>query len=216
MPPIIEDVTPLGDGDYVVAGGECMSSIAEKTGNFWETLWNLPANRSVKDGRKDPNVLLPGDRLTIPEIVPKTVRAATGATHVFRRRGVPVFLRVRFLDGDGLPRKGSYAVRVAGQELSGTLDGDGWLVQAVPPAATEATVVLANGMATTLQLGSLDPLQTLGGIRARLLNLGYSGAAREESGLRTAIAQFQSAHKLTMTGVADEATRAALADGFGG
>lgn len=215
MLPIVDDVTPLGSGDYVVADGECVSSVAEKTGHFWQTLWTLPANQAVKEGRKDPNVLLAGDRLTIPEIQPKTLPAATGATHVYRRRGVPVFLRVRFLDGDGAPRKGDYVLHVAGSTIHGTLDAEGWLVQPVPPATTTAVVELANGMSTTLQLGSLDPVQTLAGVRARLLNLGYSGANSGESGLRTALAQFQEDHGLPRSGVADDATRQALVTGFG-
>jgi hypothetical protein len=216
MAPILDETTPLGSGEYVVSDGDCMSSIAEKSGHFWPTLWDLAANKAVRDARADPNVLLPGDRLTVPPIEPKSVAAVSGAKHVFRRRGVPVFLRVRFLDAGGEPRKGlGYKVRVADMEWSGTLDDKGWLVQAVPPGATEAVVELANGMATTLRIGSLDPLRTLDGVRARLENLGYLGANIEESGLRTALENFQSDHDLPVTGLADEATRQALSVGFG-
>ena len=80
---------PVGSGDYVVRAGECIHSIAFDSGHFWETLWNHPDNAAVKSARKNPSLLLEGDRLTVPPIREKQEDCATEARHTFRRKGVP-------------------------------------------------------------------------------------------------------------------------------
>ncbi|HEX7150385.1 MAG TPA: peptidoglycan-binding protein [Thermoanaerobaculia bacterium] len=213
--PLEEEALPAGDAAYIVEQGECLSSIAEKTGHFWQTLWNLPANAAVAEARKDPNVLLPGDRLAIPPIETKTLPAKTGRRHVFRRKGVPSFLRVRFLDAAGEPRADlAWTLKIGGQTQEGKLDADGWLLASVPPSAREATVELA-GRSYVLQLGDLDPLDTTAGIRARLTSLGYPCSAAAGEPLRSVLARFQRDRELEPTGVADDATRAALSSGYG-
>src|SRR5277367_6669086 len=124
---------PVGQGDYVVQQGDCMESIAVNSGFLWQTLWNLPQNAQLKKSR-DPNVLMAGDRVTIPPIRPRKDARATEARHRFQRNGVPSRLRLRFLDDKKKPRSGlAYVLTVDDKTTRGSLDNDGSLDVPISP-----------------------------------------------------------------------------------
>jgi hypothetical protein len=214
---------PVGSGDYVVQSGDCLSSIAERHGHFWQTLWELPANATLRRVRGDPNVLLPGDRLTIPPIHTETRTCATGRRHTFRRRGVPAYLRLQFCVG-GRPRaRAPYALTVDGRAYApADLDAEGRLVVAVPCDARLATIVVGtapDAETYTVQLGVLDPVTELTGIQARLNNLGFDcGPVDGRPGPQTeaALRAFRHAQGLPEDGGADAAARARLLELHGG
>lgn len=83
--------------DYIIAQGDCIDSVAMRHGFFPDTLWNHGANAGLKELRKDPNVLFPGDKLFIPDIQIREVDKANEQRHRFRRKGVPAKLHLRFL-----------------------------------------------------------------------------------------------------------------------
>jgi hypothetical protein len=213
--------SPVGEGDYTVREGECLSSIADATGHFWRRLWDLPANQALKAARADPNVLLPGDRVTVPPLVTKQLEADTGRRHRYRRRGVPEIFHLRFLDPDGRPRAGlSYVLEVGDRTLEGVTDGEGRIEQWIPPGAMEATLTLENEKKRPeiyrLQIGSLDPGGSEAGARARLGNLGFlPDEDAEDADYRKALRAFQIVHDLPATGTLDQKTQAALVQAHG-
>ncbi len=217
MPPENEQATaPVGSGDYVVEEGDCMSSIAVKTGHDWKTVWNDPANEELKRLRKDPSVLMPGDRLTIPPFESKEAACATGKRHVFKRRGVPEKLRIRVVDGTKPRANTPYLLDVDGQPREGVTGGDGTLEVWISPAAKAATLFIDDDV-YELALGFLDPVETRSGAIARLQNLGYLPLGPvEDDRYLDALGGFQSDWKIQVTRELDAATRRKLDDVYSG
>src|SRR5882724_8132013 len=83
--------------DYEVKPGDCVSSIAYSRGFFWETLWNHPSNAALKNARKDPNILNPGDILHIPDLTPNEESCANEQDHAFKLKGVPAKLKLKVM-----------------------------------------------------------------------------------------------------------------------
>lgn len=84
--------------EYKARQGDCISSIAADKGFFWETLWNHPDNAELKKKRGDPNVLMPGDVIQVPEKELRSEKSATDQKHVFKRKSVPAKLRMRLVE----------------------------------------------------------------------------------------------------------------------
>ena len=170
---------PAGSGNYVVQDGECMNSVASQFGFFWETLWNLPENADLKNVRKNPMVICAGDRVTIPEKRIRWAEKPAEAKHTFRRKGVPAKLRLRLMN-EGEPRKSEACqVEIDGIWQTQTTDGDGVLEVPIPPGARRGQVRVGEGEEAAtyeLNLGHLDPFDTIRGVQQRLKNLGlYAG-----------------------------------------
>jgi hypothetical protein len=169
------EVAPVGDGSYVAKQGECIYSIAAKSGHFWKTLWDHPRNRALRDARKVPGVLLPGDRVFVPELDVKTLTLESGKRHRIVLHGESVLLRLRLRDADGEPiAKAKYRMEVAGQELSVTTNDEGYLEAPVPILAESACLTdLLTNECFTLAIGHMDPTGAPSAVRKRLANLGY-------------------------------------------
>ncbi len=202
---------PVGEGNHVVRRGEGIASIAFAKGHFWRTLWNDPANAALREARGVPEVLLPGDRVMVPPLRSKTAEVATGARHVFRRKGVPSRLQVRLV-ADGAPRAGlAYKLYVAGETREGVIDGEGWIREWVPPDAERATLTLADGTSFSLALGTLYPIGDPRGQRQRLTHLDLLARGEDTpTALAQAIERFQRLQGIAVSGRADDETLARL------
>ena len=207
-------------GECIVEEGDCLSTIAEATGHFWQTLWDLPENAALKEARGTPNTLVPGDRVVVPPLRPRVVSCRTGAVHRFRRLGVPAFLRLRFFWG-GKPRANEpYTLALETRTIEGTTDAEGRIAVALPHDAYRGSIAVGSGDSRqeyALRLGTLPPVSEPAGLRRRLRNLGH-GLADDDSddALRRAVISFQTANGLTADGESTPALQAKVVELHGG
>lgn len=201
-----------------VLRGECVISIAYENGFHPHTIWNHPENAELRQLRREPHVLLPGDVVFVPDKRLREEPAHTGTRHVYRRRGVPQWVRIQ-IQRAGRPIAGlGFAIRVdGGAEVRGVTDGDGWLRHPITPNAKLATIQLDGGSGEyRLSLGTLDPIDSPSGLAGRLAALGlYDGPASAEASapaVAAALRGLQAAHGLDPTGTADDPTKTLLRD----
>jgi N-acetylmuramoyl-L-alanine amidase len=210
---------PVGSGNYEVQPGDCLSSIAFEHGFFWKTLWNLGDNAELKRVRKNPDILLPGDQLTVPPIRVKKITGGTNKRHRLQLKGVPAKLRLRFLESGEPLDDEPYVLRIDGEERSGTLDEQGRLEECILPNARIAEIRLGDSDEwIQIPLGTVDPIDEISGVQCRLRNLGFSpGPIDGIFGAKTsaAIRHFQKANDLELTGEPDALTRAKLVEVHG-
>ena len=215
--PTVESVEPAGRGPYVVRAGDCIESIAYKHGHYWKTLWDDPRNEELKQARENPNILLPGDRVSIPRRRRKDDYRAVDQRHRFRRRGVPSRLRLRLM-ADDIPRANlHFSLDVDGVVTEGQTDAEGRIDVPIPPDAQMARLHVDDdgiGAPTEyeLQLGYVVPAGDLLGVQQRLGNLGWACPTDGGMGPETeaALAEFQRNYELEETGQPDDATLAKL------
>jgi N-acetylmuramoyl-L-alanine amidase len=170
----------MPDQRHIAQQGDCIHSLAAMHGHIWQTLWEHPENRHLREIGRTPSQLLPGDEVVIPEVRIKDMDAQTEQTHRYRKKGSLVELRVLVTEF-GLPRKnepchleiGSPANRI--ESATGKTNADGLAVFQLSPNLTRATLVVGTEKDRyELLIGHMDPPDTLSGKHARLENLGYS------------------------------------------
>jgi len=206
--------------NYEVEQGDCISSIAFEHGFFPDTIWNHPNNAALKAKRKDPNVLLPGDIVFVPDKRLKEVPRTTEQLHRFRCKGVPEKLKLQLLL-NGVPRaQVSYKITLEDDlVLSGKTDGQGRLQHSIPPNAKAGKLVVNDEEAYELRLGELNPADDITGIQARLRHLGfYDGPidGQVTAEMEQALQEFQLSAGLEPDGAINEQTVNALKKAYGG
>lgn len=200
---------------HTVKQGDCISSIAANAGFLWSTVWDHPNNSALKTERKDPNTLLPGDDVFVPELEQKVLPRASDSKHTFTVPSVPAKLNVRFLVGDK-PRSGIdfrlFIDNVMVKE--GQTDGDGYVKASILPTVETGKIVLIedqnNEEHYPFTFGSLDPIDTEEGVKERLINLGF-----DVSDLPTALGEFQKKYELSVSNSIDDVTKTKLKEVFG-
>jgi len=209
---VLIETMPEGYIKHVVRKGECMNKLAEQYGFAWDTLWNDPHNGRLQQVRQDPNVLLVGDEVAIPEKRRKEEPGETERLHRFRRKGQPARLVLQFMDDDEPKANAPYKLQIDGKWQQGTTDADGKIDIPLPNDAKRGLLQLEFEGRTEsyrLKLSGLDPFNTISGAQARLKNLGYDVGDVDgelDGPTRAAIREFQAANELAETGELDEAT----------
>lgn len=209
--------------DYTVRQGDTMISIAHAHGyRDWEVIWQHASNAGLREQRADPQVLVPGDVVHVPEKTPKEVEVETNLRHAFVAKVLTARFEAVLRDETGKPLTNCrYHLGVEGQTRQGYTDDEARVGIDLPPDARRGvlkvwvTTPTSRTLTWNLQLGSLEPIDTTAGVQARLSNLGfYQGPIDGELGEDTkrALRDFQVVYGLELTGEADAATRSKLVE----
>jgi len=214
--------------DYIVQQGDYVSKLAAQRGlSDYKTIWDHPQNQELKNLRTTPNVLAPGDKLYIPDLEVRTEARPTDAKHGFVLSGKPLKLRVVIHDMADKPVSGKPCdLKVTGSPDVSPLntDGTGMVEREIKPDAAGGTLKLKDDglpidLDVKLQIGNLDPLDTITGQKGRLNNLGYNaGVLNDEVTLqfRSAVEEFQCDQKLhPLDGDCGPKTQAKLKQAYG-
>ncbi len=210
---------------YTVKQGDCISSIADHFGFFWETLWNDPNNAGLKKKRNNnPNALQPGDTVFIPNKRRREESCSPTNRHTFRVLGVPVRFNLQLLDAEGNPRADiPYTLDIDGKKTQGKTPADGKISETIAPNAKKAVLTLKvpemPDEVHEFQLGHMNPIDNAGGIQGRLKNLGYYHGdihSNLDEATAEAIKAFQKDSGLPETGEMDAATQSIIEARHGG
>ncbi|MFO0839824.1 MAG: hypothetical protein U1D55_15035 [Phycisphaerae bacterium] len=173
------------DGIHKSVEGDTISSIGALYGfTDWENkLWNAGENSQLKTERVNPNTLVPGDQVTIPEKEQKTEPRPTDDWHDFHVVRNKRFLRLKLQTEDGKPMANRPYKIEARPTFRGTFvqqgaatTAEGVIEEEIPHTLLEADLVLPeDNLRCHLQIGYLRPLPMTDPIKSPELNVG--GAA---------------------------------------
>jgi hypothetical protein len=199
---------------YVVAQGDTTSSLAARHGIARDAILGHEHNATLFEKRKNPDILLAGDIVHLPEDPPRNwLPVKLGKANRFQATLHEITLRI------ALPAYASspYSASAEGVTLTGTADANGRIELRVPAHVPLVRVQFsAPAGVVHLHVGHLDPIDSRSGLRQRLTNLGIPvGDEDGDHALRRALAIFQSRHDLDPTGVLDADTRTRLEEKHG-
>ena len=202
--------------NHRVKQGECLSSIAAKYGLDAQSIWLDSANQTLKDLRKTPDILLPGDVLKIPDIDVKKESASSDNKHRYLLKN-RTFLHIKLVVDEHSLAGEEYDICIEDHTTHGTIGGDGKIDMNIPPDASSGHLTIL-GRRFFFDLGNLDPADSVTGIQARLNQLGYrAGAIDNDCGPQTkaCLSAFQKEHDIQVTGEVDNSTIDKIKQAYG-
>jgi Putative peptidoglycan binding domain len=166
-----------------VGQGDTLLSIAYANGvHSWESVWNHARNEALRDKRGNPQVLLAGDKVYVPGLdeLGDATEIDTGKTHTFVLRRPECFFTVYLKDECGEPYAGHrYKLTLGDDVFEGTTSPEGLVGHPAKPDVKTGELVLQRSddpddvCTWSLEVGYLNPPDTVSGVKARLKNLGY-------------------------------------------
>src|SRR5262249_44370257 len=206
---------------HTVAQGEHLSKIARQYGFVdYTTIWDHAQNADLRQKRQNPNVLLPGDRLYIPDKELKSESRSTDRQHAFQIKRQRLKLRLVIEDQYEKPiANAPCELHVESESYQVTTDGSGKIEQEIPTTAETARLIIKSketaldALVIPIKIGHLDPVDERTGQQARLANLGYYTGpidGQENPAFRLAVEEFQCDHGLAVDGVCGSQTQAKL------
>jgi hypothetical protein len=213
--------------NYTVQQGDYTAKLAADAGfGSYKEIWNHPSNAQLKARRKDPNILMPGDQLFIPDKELREELSPTDQRHEFTLIRTELRLRMVLEDIFEKPVAGaSCELTIEGKTIHLTTDGEGKIDEAIPATAHDATLLIQdhqtalNNFQILIKIGNLDPVEEPSGQIARLNNLGYfagdpaKDAEDEDDGetrFRSAVEEFQCDFGLQVDGKCGPITQSKL------
>jgi hypothetical protein len=211
---------------HTVEQGEHLPLIAHKYAfASYLTIWDHPNNADLKEKRRNPNVLFPGDQVFIPDKETKQVEVKAGQFSRFRVKQDKLLLRLVLDQLFGEPLKNAECeVRIDARVKNVVGGDDGTIEIEVPASAGGGELIIKGneqrpeGIVIPFKIGHLDPVEEIPGQVARLNNLGYFAGSTDnidESLLASAVEEFQCDHGLKVDGVCEKATQTKLREVHG-
>ncbi len=171
-----------------VRPGDSLLELAYDGGfETWKKVWDHEANAELRELRKDPQVLLPGDTVVIPDRdSTPTAPCPVDKVHRFRLTRPRAWVNLRMVDDQGQPLPGArYRFVVEGHGHEGTTDEDGMVSVEIRPDAHDGRLTVwfddsEPPLDLPVKIGHLDPVSAWSGARARLMNLGTELTAHDD------------------------------------
>ncbi len=209
--------------EHLAAPGECLASLSETFGfPDFHTILDHPENSALKTARPNPNMLVPGDLVHIPDPAPKKASLSEDLQHEIRIKQPEARFKLKLMDDQGVVFAGKkFNLKIGSTEITGNTDGDGMINEIIPPGLTSGELTffpegrddVLEGYLIPLSLGNLRPPDTTDGQKMRLQNLGYPigplGTTVDERTQR-GIRMFQRDQALTANATLDAPTTAKL------
>ncbi len=206
--------------DHIVKKGETVARIAKKYGYpNWHKIWKHPDNEALRSKRGNPNILYPGDKLTIPEKQSKNISGESEKRNKFRLKSDKLFLRIRMEDAGWEPIiNEDFTLDLGTSTVKKKTTGDGLIEEEIPIDLETAHLVIRGHM-FVLKIGHLDPVEKISGWTARLKNLGYHQSKVQDEVDEESLAaaeEYQCDAELKVDGDVGQKTQANLEKDHGG
>ncbi|NMR27387.1 LysM peptidoglycan-binding domain-containing protein [Pseudoalteromonas sp. NEC-BIFX-2020_015] len=213
---------------HTVAQGETLLRIARQYGYKTSTaLYNHSSNAEFRALRPDPNLIYPGDKITIPSKKEKFMPLRTSSVNTFVVQNEKEYFRLQIIheDGDDITGK-RIVLNIGSQTIDTVLPSDGLIEVELNENDTltaQVDLYLKEDQSSpsesfTAQVGHLDPIDTLSGVQARCNSLGFDcGKVDGINGPKTkaGVKEFQQAQQLQVDGIAGPVTKSRLVYVYG-
>ena len=210
---------------YTALAGDTITKIAAAFHfDDFRDIFEHPDNADLREARPDPNLLVAGDQVHIPDRPePTTHQLPTDQNH---QVVVPVLrqvVRVQFHPHAEGPYDGlEYELEAGTERFEGVIGG---IIEHQVSAKLHTVTLTVHGVGEsaetvrwTLALGHLDPIEMMTGCQARLRNMGFDcGPVDGLDGPKTraAVRAFQRHAGVGDDGVIGPVTRGKLTEAYG-
>jgi len=208
---------------HKVKQGDYLASIASDYGfGSWEEIWNHDENEGLRTLRENPQVLYPGDQVSIPEKTQQSEPAATEVRHRFIRKFPKILIRIDIRDrrkNDTDREDPECCLKMRHEDALLSPEED--ILEHEILVTEKNPTLLVDGRTYPIHIGHLDPVDKESGQWKRLHNLGYlprpfdSKSKHEKHELEGATADFQADQDLQIDGVCGPKTQSQLIDVHG-